>query len=147
VTENTLTEFDATDFRIMNALVEDGRMSDVMLGERVHLSATAAARRRKLLEEQGAIKGYTAELDLPMLGLGIVVIVAIELRSQADSVLTEFEEADFLMMVHVKSFEDYDRIYRSELATLPHVAKIRSSFVMRRVTQRNVPPAVFARGK
>jgi DNA-binding Lrp family transcriptional regulator len=32
------------------------------------------------LEEQGAIKGYTAELDLPMLGLGIVVIVAIELR-------------------------------------------------------------------
>jgi DNA-binding Lrp family transcriptional regulator len=79
-------------------------------------------------------------------------------------VLTEFEEAvvrcpsvtfcsfvsgdtDFLMMVHVKSFEDYDRIYRSELATLPHVAKIRSSFVMRRVTQRNVPPAVFCRGK
>jgi DNA-binding Lrp family transcriptional regulator len=51
------------------------------------------------------------------------------------------------MMVHVKSFEDYDRIYRSELATLPHVAKIRSSFVMRRVTQRNVPPAVFCRGK
>lgn len=164
MTENTLTEFDATDFRIMSALVEDGRMSDVMLGEKVHLSATAAARRRKLLEEQGAIKGYTAELDLPMLGLGIVVIVAIELRSQADSVLTEFEEAvvrcpsvtfcsfvsgdtDFLMMVHVKSFEDYDRIYRSELATLPHVAKIRSSFVMRRVTQRNVPPAVFLRGK
>ncbi len=135
-------------------------MSDVMLGERVFLSSTAAARRRKILEDRGAIAGYTAELDLPMLGLGIVVMVAIELRSQAESVLNEFEAAvvlcpsvtfcsfvsgdtDFLMMVHVRSFTDYDRVYRSELATLPHVAKIRSSFVMRRVTNRTVPPAIF----
>jgi hypothetical protein len=44
VTENQLLDFDATDFRIMRALSEDGRMSDVMLGERVHLSSTAAAR-------------------------------------------------------------------------------------------------------
>lgn len=144
----------------MRALTEDGRMSDVLLGERVHLSSTAAARRRKILEERGAIAGYTATLDMPMLGLGIVVMVAIELNSQAEQVLNEFEAAvvrcpsvtfcsfvsgdtDFLMMVHVRSFDDYDRIYRSELAMLPHVAKIRSSFVMRRVNQRNVPPAIF----
>jgi Lrp/AsnC family leucine-responsive transcriptional regulator len=160
VTEIHTTDFDATDFRIMRALSEDGRMSDVTLGEKVHLSSTAAARRRKILEECGAISGYTAEMDLPMLGLGIVVIVAIELRSQAEAVLNEFEAAvihcpsvtfcsfvsgdtDFLMMVHVKNFDDYDRVYRSELATLPHVARIRSSFVMRSVTQRTVPPAIF----
>ena len=35
-------------------------------------------------------------------------------------------DTDFLMMVHVRSFTDYDRVYRSELATLPHVAKILS---------------------
>lgn len=103
---------------------------------------------------------YTATLDLNKLGLGIVVHVAIELNSQAESVLNEFESAvvkcpsmsycsfvsgdtDFLMIVHVRSFEDYDRVYRSELSTLPHVAKIRSSFVMRRVAQRTVPQALF----
>jgi Lrp/AsnC family leucine-responsive transcriptional regulator len=160
VTEIPLDEFDSTDFKIMQALCEDGRISDVMLGEKVFLSSTAVARRRKILEERGAITGYGAGLDLTMLGLGIVVMVAIELRSQAETVLNEFEEAvalcpsvtfcsfvsgdtDFLMMIHVRSFADYDRVYRSELATLPHVAKIRSSFVMRRVTNRTVPPALF----
>lgn len=162
VSDKPVLDFDTTDFRIMRALSEDGRMSDVMLGEQVNLSSTAAARRRKILEDRGAIAGYTASLDMPMLGLGIVVMVAIELKSQTDQVLSEFEDAvvrcpsvtfcsfvsgdtDFLMMVHVRSFDDYDRIYRSELAMLPHVAKIRSSFVMRRVTQRSVPPAIFGR--
>jgi DNA-binding Lrp family transcriptional regulator len=151
---------DATDFRILRELSADGRASDVNLGERVHLSSTAAARRRKILEERGAIAGYTAKLDLPRLGFGIVVMVAIELSSQAEQALVEFETAvvkcpsmsycsfvsgdtDFLMMVHVRSLEDYDRVYRSELSMLPHVAKIRSSFVMRNVMQRTVAPIVF----
>lgn len=115
------------------------------------------ARRHKILEERGAILSYTASLDLDLLGYGIMVLVAIELRSQAEQVLNEFEAAvvnctsmsfcgfvsgdtDFMMMVHVRSFSDYDRVYRSELSTLPHVAKIRSSFVMRQVAQRVVPP-------
>jgi DNA-binding Lrp family transcriptional regulator len=153
-------DFDQIDFRILREISLDGRASDVALGERVNLSSTAVARRRKILEERGAVTGYTTNLDLDRLGIGIVVIVSIELNSQAEHVLNEFEAAviqcpsmtycsfisgdtDFIMMVHVRSFVDYDRIYRSELSTLPHVAKIRSSFVMRQVAQRPVPPALF----
>jgi DNA-binding Lrp family transcriptional regulator len=159
--ENHFDALDQADFRIMRELTRRGRASDVTIGESVHLSSTAAARRRKILEERGAVKGYTAELDLDRLGLGIVVIVSIELSSQAEQKLIEFEAAvvrcpsmtycsfisgdtDFIMIVHVRSFADYDRVYRSELSTLPHVAKIRSSFVMRQVAQRTVPPALFA---
>ena len=46
-------------------------------------------------------------------------------------------------MIHVNSFDDYDRIYRKELSSLPHVAKIRSSFVLREVARRVTPPVVF----
>ena len=46
-------------------------------------------------------------------------------------------------MLNVASFEDYDRVYRRELSILPHVAKIRSSFVMREVARRGTPPIVF----
>ncbi|WP_375429292.1 Lrp/AsnC family transcriptional regulator [uncultured Sphingomonas sp.] len=130
------------------------------LGERVHLSSTAAARRRKILEDSGAIDGYAANVAPSRLGYGITVMVSIELSSQAEQVLVEFETAavlcpsmsycsfisgdtDFLMIVHVKSFEDYDRIYRSELSMLPHVRRIRSSFVMREVERRSVAPVVF----
>nr|WP_278254359.1 Lrp/AsnC family transcriptional regulator [Sphingobium sp. BYY-5] len=151
---------DRTDLRLLREIVEDGRISDVALGERVHLSSTAAARRRKILEERGMVPRYAASPDLVRLGFGIVVHVSIELVAQTEQVLTEFEEAvvkcpsmsycsfvsgdtDFMMTVHVRSFDDYDRVYRKELSTLPHVAKIRSSFVMQPVTQRTVPPALF----
>jgi DNA-binding Lrp family transcriptional regulator len=154
------SDFDRTDFRIMREITQDGRASDVALGEQVNLSSTATARRRKILEERGAISGYTTALNLERLGFGIVVMVSIELSSQAEQVLNEFEAAvvrcpsmtycsfvsgdtDFIMMVHVRSLEDYDRVYRSELSTLPNVAKIRSSFVMRQVAQRAVPPVLF----
>jgi DNA-binding Lrp family transcriptional regulator len=161
VNDSGITDIDAIDYRILRELAIDGRASDVALSERVHLSSTAVARRRKILEERGAVRGYSADLDMARLGFGIVVIVMIELRSQAENVLVEFETAvvkcpsmsycsfvsgnvDFLMIVHVKSFEDYDRVYRSELSMLPHVAKIRSSFVMREVAQRAVPPVLLS---
>ena len=151
---------DQTDYRILRELVRDGRASDVAVAERVNLSSTAVARRRKALEQDGAIAGYSADIDLDALGFSIVVMVMIELASQAERLLLEFEEAvkqcpsmsfcsfvsgdtDFVMMVHVRSFEDYDRVYRSELSRLPHVARIRSSFIMRRVVDRGVPPSLF----
>lgn len=153
--------FDSTDLRILRELMRDGRASDVALGERVNLSSTATARRRKMLEDRGIIRGYSASLDLAQLGFAITVIVSIELNSQAEQVLNEFETAvercpsmsfcsfvsgdtDFIMIVHVRSFDDYDRVYRSELSTLPNVAKIRSSFVMRSVSQREVAPTVLS---
>jgi len=84
---------DRTDSRILRELWKDGRLSDVVLGDRVHLSSTAAGRRRKILEESGAIRGYTAYFDMANLGFSIVVLVAIELVSQAEQVLNEFETA------------------------------------------------------
>ena len=154
------SELDRADFRILQELAGEGRISDVELSDRVNLSSTAVARRRKILEERGNITGYRASLNFGKLGYKITVIVSIELMSQAEHVLNEFEEAvrntpsmsyctfvsgdtDFIMMVHVKSLDDYDAVYRSELSKLPHVSRIRSSFVMREVEQRYTPPALF----
>jgi Lrp/AsnC family leucine-responsive transcriptional regulator len=153
-------DLDSVDYQILKELSDDGRASDVWLGEQINLSSTAVARRRKSLEERQAVLSYSANLNLPMLGYSVVVFVAIELSSQAERALNEFErevvkcpsvsycgfvsgDTDFLIMLNVESFEDYDRVYRRELSTLPHVAKIRSSFVMREVTRRGTPPIVF----
>lgn len=148
------------DYRILKELSQEGRLSDVALAERIHLSSTAVARRRRLLEEDGFISGYHADVHLESLGLSGTVIVSIELASQADTKLMEFErevakcpsvsfcgfvsgDTDFILMVHVDDFKDYDRIYRKELSILPHVARIRSSFVMREVTGWRVAPIAF----
>lgn len=154
------TSLDAIDYRILRELVNDGRVADVQLGERVNLSSTAVARRRRILEENGIITGYNANINMTSLGFTGVVVVAIELSSQAEHVLVEFErevvrcpsisycgfvsgDTDFMIMIHVNSFNDYDRIYRRELSNLPHVAKIRSSFVLREVARRATPPVIF----
>ena len=153
-------DLDDVDYRLLKELSADGRASDVWLGEQINLSSTAVARRRKSLEERGAVASYSANLNMPLLGFGVVVFVAIELSSQAEQALNEFErevvkcpsvsycgfvsgDTDFLIMLNVASFEDYDRVYRRELSILPHVAKIRSSFVMREVARRGTPPIVF----
>ena len=52
------TEIDAIDRKIMRELVQDARISQVILSERVGLSPTACARRLQLLEKAGVIRGY-----------------------------------------------------------------------------------------
>ena len=158
--ESSKIELDDADYRILRELAVDARASDVAIGERIHLSSSAIARRRKLLEDSGIILGYDARLDLAKLGFSGVVVVSIELVSQAVEVLTEFEaevlkcgsvsycgfvsgETDFILLLHVSSLNDYDAIYRGELSILPHVAKIRSSFVLRQVARRTNPPALL----
>lgn len=162
--ESTKVELDRIDFRILEALSADGRMSDVALGESINLSSTAVARRRRIMEESGIIAGYNANLSLQALGFSGVVIVMVELRSQAEHILDEFEhevvkcpsisycgfisgDTDFIIMIHVSSLDEYDDIYRRELSNLPHVAKIRSSFVLREVARRATVPIIFERGK
>ncbi len=162
MTHNDVTTLDATDYQILRELSSDGRATDVVLGERANLSSTAIARRRRILEDSGVISGYNANLNLVSLGFPGVVLVTIEITSQTENVLAEFQreiakclsisycafvsgDNDFLAMIHVNSVADYDRIYRQELCTLPHVAKIRSSVVLREVICRPAPPIVFAR--
>lgn len=148
---------DPTDYRILRAMQHDARASDISLGEQVNLSSTATARRRKILEQKGIIKSYSVVLDERQLGFPIQVLVSIELSSQSESALREFEravvrcpsmsfcsfvsgETDFIMMLHVRSFEDYDRVYRKELSKLPYVARIRSNFMLRQVAKSTIAP-------
>lgn len=155
---------DMVDYRILKVLSENGRASDVAIGERINLSSTAVARRRRIMEEAGIISGYGAKLNMGALGYSGVVMVSIELTSQAENILNEFEEevmkcpfisycgfvsgdTDFIIMIHVDSFDEYDKIYRSNLSILPHVAKIRSSFVVRQVARRTNIPAIFEQVK
>lgn len=160
--ESRAVLLDDADYRIISALSGDARASDVSIGEHINLSSSSVARRRKAMEDAGVISGYEVRLDPSRLGFSGVVVVSVELTSQAENVLVDFErevlkssaisycgfvsgDTDFLLLIHVSSFNDYDAIYRRELSILPHVARIRSSFVLRQVANRINPPAILAR--
>jgi Lrp/AsnC family leucine-responsive transcriptional regulator len=55
-------DLDAIDCRIVAALQDDARLSNVELAERVGLSPSPCLRRVKRLEQDGYIHGYRAAL-------------------------------------------------------------------------------------
>ncbi len=147
---------DALDKAILTALAEDGRQSQVDLAERVPLSPTAIARRIRTLEDDGVIEGYHAKISRRALGLEIMVVVQIILRTQSQDILDAFEKAvaaapsvvscqlmsgeeDYMLTVLARDLNDYERIHRAELLRLPGVARLRSSFVLREVSGRALP--------
>jgi Lrp/AsnC family leucine-responsive transcriptional regulator len=66
---------DDTDWRILDELQRDGRLSYTELGRRVALTAPAVAERVKRLEEAGVVKGFHADVDAAKVGFPITAFV------------------------------------------------------------------------
>ncbi|MDH2390682.1 Lrp/AsnC family transcriptional regulator [Streptomyces sp. HNM0663] len=66
---------DATDWRILDVLQQDGRVSFAELARAVSMSPSAVTERVRRLEEAGVISGYAAVVDREKLGLPILAYV------------------------------------------------------------------------
>ena len=86
-------KIDEIDGRILRALSEDGRISNVQLAEKVGLSASACLRRVQELERSGVISGYRAVLDRAALGRGFVAYVAVGLSDHSKASQQSFERS------------------------------------------------------
>jgi len=66
---------DDIDYRLLEALQEDGRASYAVLGRTVGLSPSAVTERVRRLEESGVITGYRCDVDPERIGLVIRALV------------------------------------------------------------------------
>ncbi|HZG92727.1 MAG TPA: Lrp/AsnC family transcriptional regulator [Pseudonocardia sp.] len=66
---------DEVDFRLLEALQDDGRATYAELGRTVGLSPSAVTERVRRLEEAGVITGYRCDVDPERLGLTIRALV------------------------------------------------------------------------
>ncbi|MEV6572739.1 Lrp/AsnC family transcriptional regulator [Streptomyces sp. NPDC051577] len=66
---------DATDWRILAALQENGRAGFAELARAVSMSASAVTERVRRLEEAGVITGYTAVVDPEKVGKPVLALV------------------------------------------------------------------------
>ena len=86
----------------------------------------------------------------------MTVVVHIGLTSQNEELLEAFEAAvakapsvaachlmsgedDYLLTVMARDLADYERIHKEQLARLPGVARLKSSFVLRQVADKALP--------
>jgi Lrp/AsnC family transcriptional regulator, leucine-responsive regulatory protein len=147
---------DRLDHRLLAVLARHGRASNVELAQDIHLSPTAVARRQRALEEAGVIRGYSADIDAAAFGLRATVVVQISLKSQSETDLAEFEQAvrscdsvlqcflmsgtdDYLLILLVRDLPDFERVHKTQLSRLPHIARIQSSFALRDIVRRFLP--------
>ncbi|MDN2567461.1 Lrp/AsnC family transcriptional regulator, partial [Aquibium sp. A9E412] len=88
-----MARLDDIDRRIIAALQVDGKMTTHALAERVGLSPSPCARRVRLLEKAGIIRGYTAVVDQKKIGLPISAFASIKLERQREEELDRFAAA------------------------------------------------------
>ena len=141
---------DKTDNAILRHLQVDGRISNQDLAQKVGLSPSACLRRVKILEREGVIRGYSAQVALGDDASATVVIVRMTLEKQTEDHLRRFEVAvrqhpeirvcylmtgdvDYIMHIHTASPADYEEVHTNILSRLPGVARIHSAVAMRNV--------------
>ncbi|MEM9796015.1 MAG: Lrp/AsnC family transcriptional regulator [Pseudomonadota bacterium] len=149
--------FDDIDLQLLQLIQKDATRTAGQLSEILNLSPSACHRRLQRLHGAGVIRGVVALLEPRAIGRPVTVFVEISLASQADDVLSAFERAaarvpdvlechlmtgayDYLLKVVARDSEDFARIHRKYLASLPGVAKLQSAFALKTVSATTALP-------
>ena len=131
---------DGLDRTILDALQEDGRLTNVDLARRVGLSPSPCLRRVPAL-----------------LGRALQVVVMVRLTDQRQETLAAFEaavegiedvmrclliagDADYLLTVQVRDLDSYHALYTERLGELPGVSSLRSLVTMKAVKDTHALP-------
>jgi DNA-binding Lrp family transcriptional regulator len=150
-------QLDAIDRAILRELQDDGRLSNVELAQRVHLSPSACLRRVKHLEDAGVIARYVALLNPKAVGQHGTSFTIINLESMNTPLLEAFEQAvrdepqvldcyyvagsnDYLIRFAYRDAEDLERFHTQVLMRLPGVARSNSMLVLRTVKRTTALP-------
>ena len=70
---------DSLNSKILTELQNNARITFAEIGRRIGLSAPSVAERVQKLQDSGVIEGYTTNLNLSKLGLGIEAIINLEI--------------------------------------------------------------------
>jgi Lrp/AsnC family transcriptional regulator, leucine-responsive regulatory protein len=149
---------DRIDRSILTALQDNARISNVDLAAHVGLSPSACLRRVALLEQNGVINGYHANLNAAKMGHDVLVLLHITLHGQSAEMMAEFEAAvadipqvlacfliagenDYILRVAARDVNDFGRVHSTYLSSLPHVLRMESNFVLREVMNRGMTPS------
>lgn len=143
---------DDFDIKLLNALQDDGRLTNNDLAERVGLSASQCSRRRAALEESGVIESYHAVLAAEHVGLGVLVFIQVTLATHSPDSAEKFVkllagieevqeaysltgEADYLVKMAVPDLKTLARILNSVFLGHASIAHVHTSVVLDRVKQ------------
>jgi Lrp/AsnC family leucine-responsive transcriptional regulator len=141
---------DRTDYRILEILQKDGRITNVDLAGQVHLSPPPCLERVKRLEREGYIERYVGILNPYKLNAGLLAFIQVTLHSTASDDLKEFNKAvrrleqvqechmvsggfDYLIKARASDMQAYRDFLGNELAAIPNLRETHTYVVMQEV--------------
>lgn len=122
-----LMKLDAFDFRILEILARDGRITKSRLAEAINLSVSPCWERVRRLERAGIIEGYSARISDRVRVRLTPVWIQIELEKHSMAVFERFERTmrttpqvsecvavgggvDYLVLIETESIDQYQRL-------------------------------------
>jgi Lrp/AsnC family transcriptional regulator, leucine-responsive regulatory protein len=152
-----LMELDPIDWKILDLLQADARISNVDLAGQVGLSQSPCLNRVRTLEKSGYISRYVTLLDPLQVGLKVSVFIQVTLEKQIEPALETFErairdrpevmecylmtgDADYLLRVVVADLQALEHFILNFLSRVPGVGNIRSSFALKQVKYQTALP-------
>lgn len=147
---------DRIDFKILDALQKDGRLSNKELAALVHLSPSSCWERVRQLRETGVLAGFHAELDPKALGIGLQAMIGVRLKRHTreavesfrahalavDEVLAVYHvtgDKDFLVHVAARDAEHLRDLALEAFTTRPEVASLETSLIFQGDRRAGLP--------
>ena len=147
---STLMEIDQVDKKIINALQNNARLSNVELAEKINLSPSACLRRTKYLLEKSVFDRFVGLLNREFFHVQGTAFIFISLDKQSEVVFAEFEIAvaqleqvmecylmagdnDYMLKVVYSDAKDYEELYYKKILRLPGVVGTQTRMALRQV--------------
>ena len=112
---------DSVDWRILEELQKDGRLSFKELGRRINLSPPSVAERVRRLEDNGVITGYQAKVDPAQAGQAVSAFVEMRCRPGKCLLMTSNTE-DYPEVVEIhKLTGDHCSMLRVRATSVEHL--------------------------
>lgn len=153
----TKKPLDRIDRQILQLLQQDGRIANVDLARRVHLSPTPCLERVRRLEREGYIQGYSAQLNPRKLQAGLMLLVELSLDRTTPDVFERFRQAvldipevmecylvaggfDYVLKLRVADMADYRSLLNEKLTSIPGVLQTHTYVVIEDIKETNCLP-------
>jgi Lrp/AsnC family leucine-responsive transcriptional regulator len=147
-------ELDSYDWRILKALQQNARLSNVALSEQVNLSPSQCSRRLQRLEQNNLVEAYFTQLNATELGFQITAFINVILDKSTNNADIQFQqaiegmptvlecysvsgEADYWLRVISEDLASLSLFLNESLSALPSVRDLTSTLVLNRI--KNAP--------
>ena len=149
--KNKAKVLDRIDLAILDALQQNGRISNVELAQQINLSASPCLDRVKRLEQDGYIMRYGAFLNANMLNYGMSAFIQVTLDRTTADVFENFKQAvikikeiaechlvaggyDYLLKIRFKDMKAYREILE-KVVSLPAISQTHTYMITEHIKE------------